>query len=615
MFSLFLIFALFGILIFDSSIQEMKNFLATRNESFSFGMMQNLDQYIEKRIGDFKELSKLNLIQETLIESNVKFQRLQDIKAYLQLQEEQIEFESGTTPFIKDVLDEELTEELIDIIGFYKDEYDYDVIEEFFVTNAYGANVALATGTSDYRQDDEQWWQDTKDYGISFSDVEFLENYGSYSVAFGFRVDDNNGNFIGVIRALITLDDLLSEFSEEAKLITNENRNVILLDDTGKIIYSNGNIIATEEIQASYFDLISQQNDVGFLELEDQEDDIRLVSFAQSTGYRTFEGLGWTVIVEQNDSSIVNEFVLVRDSIILSSVVGMFASIILGIIISFFISDPLKRLSKISKAISEGNFKIKTKKSKIDEIRIIEKSFNKMSDSLEKLIETEKQLAEANVKIKNERLAAMGELAASMAHDMKNPLATIRSSAEIIKRSQQGRSDEIEQVIARMDRSIERMSHQIEDVLNFVRLTPLNIKKINVRKLLDSAIESLSIPQSIKLNLPSGEDEITCDPQKIEIVTINLILNAIQAIGKNDGIITVRISEDQKNNILEFENSGPEISKDFITKIFEPLVTTKQKGTGLGLSISKNIVEQHGGTISARNKPTTFTIKLPKKLE
>jgi len=99
----------------------------------------------------------------------------------------------------------------------------------------------------------------------------------------------------------------------------------------------------------------------------------------------------------------------------------------------------------------------------------------------------------------------------------------------------------------------------------------------------------------------------------METVFANIILNAIQAIGESKGsiIITSKIIAD--NIEIKISDSGPQVPEAILEKIFEPLFTTKEKGTGLGLSSCKNIIEQHGGSISASNNPTTFTITLPKK--
>ena len=608
MFGISLAFTIVGVITFDLSVNEIKKLSGSRNEGFAFNMMQGLDRHIENRILDFQQLANLNLIHMALINSNEKFEKIQDIRSYLNIKENEIEF-TDAAPFIDDVADEVLTEELLQTIEFYNDEYNYDVIKELFVTNAYGANVAIGSGISDYSQSDEEWWEITKNSGKYLGQIHFNENYDSYSIDFAFRINDVNEDFIGVLRVVLTLDDIISGFVEEADIITIPGRSVLLLDEKGNLIYSHDKILISDS-PVPYFQNITQGNDVGFFELDDAIDDFRLISYAKSTGYRSFEGFDWIVLVEQDSSSLIQEFIDLRNSILAISISGMAVSIIGGFLISTTVSSPLRRLAQIADSISKGNFDIKIRKSRIDEIKTIGNSFEEMTNNLKKLIETEKQLAEAHVKIKNERLTAIGELAASMAHDMKNPLATIKSSAEILQKNNT-QDTELNNVVDRMNRAIDKVSHQINDVLNYVRITPLDTKSIKISELLQLAQDSLEIPNNISVSIPDSDIQIKCDARKLEIVFINLLLNSIQAIGKDKGKIECKIEQKDSTAIVEIIDSGPGIPDHILSRIFEPLITSKQHGTGLGLSTCKNIIEQHGGKISAYNNPTRFVVLLP----
>lgn len=211
-----------------------------------------------------------------------------------------------------------------------------------------------------------------------------------------------------------------------------------------------------------------------------------------------------------------------------------------------------------------------------------------------------------------ERLSVVGELSARLSHDMRNPLATIRNSNDILKLKLEGKLDEKSKKLFEFsDNAIERISHQIENVLDFIRNAPLKIRSSDLNEIIHLGINTLNVPNEIKINVNNEPLEIQCDPFQLEIAFKNLIQNSIQAIEK--GSIDINYMELQDNVIIEFVDSGPGIPEDTIGKIFDPLFTTKQKGTGLGLSSCKNIVEHHGGTISAKNNPTTFTITLPKK--
>ena len=106
---------------------------------------------------------------------------------------------------------------------------------------------------------------------------------------------------------------------------------------------------------------------------------------------------------------------------------------------------------------------------------------------------------------------------------------------------------------------------------------------------------------------------IYCDPDQIEVVLENIILNSSQAIGEDSGSITVTFHEENEYVLILIQDSGGGIPENIISKIFDPLFTTKRGGTGLGLASCKSIIESHNGTVTVKNNPTTFRIKLPKK--
>jgi signal transduction histidine kinase len=212
----------------------------------------------------------------------------------------------------------------------------------------------------------------------------------------------------------------------------------------------------------------------------------------------------------------------------------------------------------------------------------------------------------------SEKMTAIGELSARLAHDIKNPLTMIKNTVKLL-RAQQGKQID-EYVLKRFDMvddSIFRISHQIDGVLDYLKCTPLKTAPASLVSILKSSILPLSIPANIKINFPNTDLALKCDAIKMEIVFGNILLNSIQAIADAQGQIYVRFAKKPDSVIIEVADSGPGIPQEHLAQIFDPLFTTKQKGTGLGLTSCKNIVEQHGGKISAKNNPTTFTIVLP----
>jgi len=229
-------------------------------------------------------------------------------------------------------------------------------------------------------------------------------------------------------------------------------------------------------------------------------------------------------------------------------------------------------------------------------------------DVLEHLVEEK-----TNALLKAERLSAIGELSGRLAHDLRNPLSVMKMSTDLLKQNSKDSkvSDDITQ--KRLDlirKSIDRISHQVDDVLDYVRTSPLQFAPCSIGETISNLIERISVPDNVKIKIDKSNVSIICDLEKMEAVFINIMMNSIQAM-PNGGTLTIKISTIDNLAVIDFIDTGMGIPEESIGKIFEPLFTTKQKGTGLGLASCKNLVEQHHGIISVKNDPTTFSIQLP----
>jgi signal transduction histidine kinase len=244
-------------------------------------------------------------------------------------------------------------------------------------------------------------------------------------------------------------------------------------------------------------------------------------------------------------------------------------------------------------------------------VKMRTRELTEQRDNLENLVEEKTQQV-----LKSERLSAIGELSGRLAHDLRNPLSVMKMSTDLIKQSPPDSKISDPSVTKRIDlieKSIDRISHQVDDVLGYVRNSPLNLQNISLYDGIQNSLKKINIPSDIQVDIPKNDVHVDCDIGKLDAVFINLIVNSIQELNQG-GKIEIKISEKDSFAIIQFIDSGKGISDEDLSKIFEPLFTTKQKGTGLGLASCKNIIEQHQGEIKVRNNPTTFTITLPKVL-
>lgn len=216
--------------------------------------------------------------------------------------------------------------------------------------------------------------------------------------------------------------------------------------------------------------------------------------------------------------------------------------------------------------------------------------------------------------VKNEKLSAIGHLSSRLAHDIRNPLSVIMNSAILIKQKNPNLDERTINLLDKQIDATKKISVQLDDVLDFVRTTPPNLEYHSVLEIIKSAVDEVAIPETIEIVLPTNDFKIYCDENKIEVVLVNLITNAIYAI-KEKGKIVIRAFEEENNHVMEVEDDGEGIPRAILSRIFEPLFTTKNSGTGLGLSSCKNIIESHKGTITVQSSEgvkTVFTIRLPK---
>ena len=253
--------------------------------------------------------------------------------------------------------------------------------------------------------------------------------------------------------------------------------------------------------------------------------------------------------------------------------------------------------------------------------------YKKLQENLTKITISEEQLKQQRdqleIEVRNktnklmqaERLSAIGEISARLAHDLRNPLTVIKGTVEIVKaKSKKGDNGFSEKQIEMMERAVARMANQIDDVLDFVKIQTLHTTRNSILETISLSVAKIKKSAELSINIVGENIESVYDADKLEVVLDNIIMNAVEANNER-GEVSIRIKDINNEIIIEIEDSGSGVPQELMTKIFEPLFTTKQRGTGLGLASCKRIVEQHGGSISVKTKPSIFSIKLPKLLE
>lgn len=218
---------------------------------------------------------------------------------------------------------------------------------------------------------------------------------------------------------------------------------------------------------------------------------------------------------------------------------------------------------------------------------------------------------------KSEQLAAVGELAASIAHEVRNPLAGMKGALEVLRTELSVKPQNLE-IVDELLTQIARLEHLVRDLLTFARPRALSRQCFDVQELIDRLLrqhkdEADRAGVTVHRIYGPGTSQLVADPLQMEQVFLNLIYNAMQAM-EEGGTLTVSTHAERGELIIGFEDTGKGIPPADLGRIFQPFFTTRHRGSGLGLPIVSKIVEAHGGTITVASVPcrgTAATVRVP----
>lgn len=213
-----------------------------------------------------------------------------------------------------------------------------------------------------------------------------------------------------------------------------------------------------------------------------------------------------------------------------------------------------------------------------------------------------------------ERLYALGQLSAGLAHEVRTPLASIEGAAAVLQRESQceERRREFCDIIQKESRRLNRL---LTSFLDFAKPRQPDLKTIEIDSLLDSVIilarhAGDTSRLELRKDIQKGLSTVECDPEQLKQVLLNLLMNATQAMPQG-GTIVLAARQDESGFTLDVQDQGCGISSRDLDRIFDPFFTTKESGSGLGLSVAHQIVSQHGGMLTiARNSPEGVTVRI-----
>ncbi|MGR3319239.1 MAG: response regulator [Candidatus Anammoxibacter sp.] len=640
--SVVLIVVFVGYFSSNASQKALQKSIEENAMSLAVETLDKIDRNIYGRIEDFQSYSKSLNILEVVSDSNQKFEKLINIQSYITKKDQEWTSvaKGEITSFMQDIMDNKLSIELKETLEFYQNKYDYKLLGEVFVTNKYGANVAQTGKTTDYRQDDEKWWQEGKREGLFVNDLEYDESAGVFSTDIVIRIDDEKGNFIGMIKDVLNVVEVINIINKLEESMSRKGSKFIeytLIKADGKLIYSttadkyleegsdilNGHKLLKGEYTGKY---IEKGNDGNFLAV-----------YAQSRGYREYEGLGWIFLIKYNTEEIFAPANVLRNKILIISLIATIFALLAGLSISRSIARPIIKLKDTSVEIGQGNLDIKIDVKSNDEIGQLARSFNDMICKLRESKELEKNYTgslEEKVEKRTKELAvardqavsankSKSEFLSTMSHEIRTPMNAIMGLTHLVLQTELTKKQR--DYLIKSQTSAQSLLGIINDILDFSKIEAGKLDMDTVGFDLESVLDNLSCVLSIRAEEKGldilfhiSEDlplYLVGDPLRLGQILLNLASNAVKFT--ETGEVVVKIERDQKsdqdndNVALRFsvKDTGIGLSQDQIRKLFQSFsqadssITRKFGGTGLGLVISKRLVEMMGGEIWVESEP------------
>jgi two-component system, NtrC family, sensor kinase len=297
--------------------------------------------------------------------------------------------------------------------------------------------------------------------------------------------------------------------------------------------------------------------------------------------------------------------------VLLILVLSLAAGLVGSWLISRSLARPLSELTGAMAVVGAGQLDHPVTATSHDEVGELARAFGRMTENLER---TQAQL------VQSEKLASIGEMSAAVAHGLRNPLASLRAAAQLVRRHPEAPSsaEHLDAIVQEVDRLDRRISH----LLSFSRPAPFRPLQESVSRLVEGFLPSFSgllreRGVELQLALSPSLPEVRVDPMQMEQALVEIVSNALDAMPAG-GCLRIGASLNGAGAAagevsIEVTDTGPGIPDQVLPSVWEPFFTTRQDGTGLGLAIAKRYVEQNGGRIEIRSRPggTTVLVWLP----
>jgi signal transduction histidine kinase len=623
------------------SIQTIKTSIGSSFQQIAASTARRIEVMIDDEIDSARHLAATPFTVRGAVEASNESYRTeapQAVRARLLRRSAQWErYRAGTERVLPSYINRETLTYIRDWFAIRAGEY-----QNVLVTDAHGALVASVAPTVGYQHGDEPWWREAFADGrgrLFVSDL-YKQPAGEYLLDFAVPIMDRTGKLaIGVVKLELRRANIMKAIME---IKVGDRGHGMLLNTEGTplicpVLPPKAHLINDPLMQQL------MQATPGWVVAEDDAHGghnsivgYAPIQFTHPLAESSLGGHQWYAFVRQDpDETYAPVYALLRTvGMIGFGMVTVLAS--LGFFLGRLFVKPILMLQEQADAIRQGvqdlasagrfdralrstagrRVTVRTG----DELESLALAFNQMAEALDESLKTIRN--QENELLRKEKLASVGQLLAALAHDIKNPLGVIRSSAQLVLDDHQ--SEAVKREVAQyVIEEVDRLTNRINHFLRFARQKPPEARPVAVTVLLETALQewrALGSGSSIaeEVRIASGVPDLMVDPDQVKEALVNLLINAREAMPQG-GTLTITAGMEGTSGapatvVVRIVDTGCGISPEHLQEIFGPFFTTKDFGTGLGLTNAKRLVEQNGGHLainSQEGKGTEVVLRLP----
>ncbi|GAA4428000.1 response regulator [Bremerella cremea] len=604
------------------SERSLREIIEARSAARAAAVMDEIDRALRTHVANLQALARSSQARQTLAESNAHFgelenpdQRIADLDKIWQtgtLSEQQA--------LLSGLIDNELSQELRLRQEKLQEATGYAVYGEIFFTNRFGGIAALTSRTSDYRQDDEVWWQEAVQNQIYVSDVAFDDSANIYSVDICLAVETSEGKLAGVMKAVLNIQEVFNIIDGQSRSDTNAQTEFFLFTHDYRIIRGPPGHSAPLTDGREYFENLNEDfTQKGLIATRHRPGGQGEVLAAYATSANQADvrqNLHWIVMVQQEAALVFAPIHAMRQNIWSLALFATLLTLAVAGGFSWSLSRRIQEITDASVAIGEGNWETTVPVRGSDEATQLASQFNLMTKQLTEMnheLVHAKEVAESANRSKSEFLA-------NMSHEIRTPMNGIIGMTELLLNTDL--STEQREYQKLVQNSADSLLVLLNDILDFSKIEAgkmeLEHHPFALRDTLGSTIHTLAgraAKKGVELVariVPEVPDDLIGDASRLRQIIVNLVGNAIKFT--EHGEVVVKVENDSFSGetiMLHFSvrDTGIGIPPAKQSQVFEAFTqadasTTRQYGgTGLGLAISAQLTRMMGGRIWVESDP------------